>query len=56
MHTTATWVLPATEMAAQVNPRNVVRMKNLATYYQQQGNSEKANFYFQKMNEAQAIK
>ena len=48
--------LQYTEMAAQVNPRNVVRMKNLATYYQQQGNTEKANYYFQKMNEAQSMK
>ncbi|MCX6199533.1 MAG: tetratricopeptide repeat protein [Bacteroidetes bacterium] len=48
--------LQYTEMAAKVNPRNMVRMKNLATYYQQQGNAEKANYYFQKMNEARSLK
>lgn len=48
--------LQYTEMAAQINPRNFSRMKNLAIYYQQQGNTEKANYYFQKMNEAQTRK
>ncbi len=48
--------LQYTEMAAQINPRNITRMKNLAIYYQQQGNTQKANYYFQKMNEAEMRK
>ncbi len=48
--------LSYTEKAAEINPKNINRLQNLAMYYQQNGNMERANYYQGKINEAKAEK
>jgi tetratricopeptide (TPR) repeat protein len=45
-----------TEKAAELNPENIGRLQNLATYYQQNGNAAKASYYFEKINQARTKK